>query len=532
MREFNSDEQLFVFEKEKWTKHCQTPFCLPMDLNVQEIENGIILPLKKRTDLTGGNGVDDSYEGGVCDENGDFVTGIQRALELNRFVSRSCLKGYKVDKGDTHRHETVVFGGILFEHFGHYFMETFARLWWYVENQDTPYKIVFLLYPASKDDFPYPEVFDSTGIPRDKIEVITAPVRFDKIIIPDVALYLGSGYINGYEKIHDLVISHAPPSKHKKIYLSRTRFHKKDILNEEYFEEFYKRRGFYIVYPEQLSFLEQVSLIHGADEVVTTVGTLQLLMVYCREGTKVTIFNRTDIIMNSTILPLLMRNLDYSIVDIDFNIFPAPHIGTNVYLCGPTRYWIDYLNTKGIAYEEDEVSLDINLKPLLYDYLLKWSNHYVNNAQYKRVASNDLIDVVANIQKIFYEKRIDKKAYAEKPALVKMRKEKDNFKKECDKVKKERDNLNKEITLFKKDRDLHKKDRDLAIKEGQLFKKERDAHKKQLDKLTKEQAKLKEENKKLKDQNKKVEKRIKSMENSHSWKITAPIRFILDLLKR
>lgn len=419
MKPFNSNERLFVYNFKRWKRICETDYSLPEEPSVTVVENGIILPLRRRTDFVSS---DATYEGGVCDQTGSFVAGHVRNPKEKLF-NLSCTKGYTPDQPVKKRHETVVYGGLLFRHFGHMLQEGMVRLWWYARNQKTQFKFVFLDAPVFGNEFKFYNVLEAIGLTRDRIEIITEPTQFDSVIVPQEAMYMWCNYLPAIREVFDLFNEHIEPSIYEKIYLSRTAFTTKDGVNEQYFEDFFRKRGFKVVYPEQLAFEEQVSLVSGAKEVVGTGGTLLYLTFFCRPGTKVTILNRNTNIYTPMYAIMQARELDYFVIDANFNFLPTNLIGDGVYFYGPTEYWKKYLDYRKIDYEEEEISFEKNVTPYIYDYVKKWGELYANPRSYKVIHNFSITDVVEGIHRVFLYEAIDRKKLPDRDEVLKLKKD-------------------------------------------------------------------------------------------------------------
>lgn len=424
MRPFDADKHLFVYDKKTWSNICRKDYCLPDLLSVQEIEHGIMLPLRARKDV---KTLNNAFEGGVCDENGNFVAGITRNLK-NPSTNLSCSRSYQPPKYVPVRHETVIFGGILYAHFGHLITDSLTRLWWFADHPDTSYKLVFLDTPSLAGGFKLYNILEAAGITRDRMEIITEPVQFDKIIVPQEALYLHTNYRNGVEKIYQYVSSRVIPGTHKKIYLSTAMLGEDHTsINENYYEDFYRRRGYEIVYPEQIPFTEQVSLMAGAEEVVCTGGTLVHLCSFCRPGTRVVVLNRCQEKVN--MVPLLQGcNLDYYIIDAHYSFLPGLLTGARVYLLGPTFYWKQYLDTMGIIYEPDELSMALHVRPYFYEYVMKWGELNATPQRFHYIRNQSVIDLVNDINCILRRTQINRKALPDRDNVVALRRENEALK--------------------------------------------------------------------------------------------------------
>lgn len=74
-------------------------------------------------------------------------------------------------------------------------------------------------------------------------------------------------------KFYDLITSEIAPSSHKKIYVSRSHFESgRRFKDTEMVDKFFLDRGYYVVYPEKLTFTEQVAIFKGAELIVGIMG--------------------------------------------------------------------------------------------------------------------------------------------------------------------------------------------------------------------------------------------------------------------
>ncbi len=343
------------------------------DLLVKEVEDGIILPI-----INSKHG----FLGGVIDQKYNFVAGHTQTSENYK---TGCFQSWDlndiqpsdISKSD----EKVIFGGVVYTHFGHFISESLSRLWYYCQNIDTTNKIVFIKWPmASKYD--YTRLLSILGIDENRYVIIEKPTQFAKIIIPSQSYYIADGKINIKSRdIYQLLIKNSrslivnPENViHSKIYLSRTSFYKNDGINEEYFENFFHERGFSIIHPENFPVEQQILIMANADEVVCTAGTLSLLLFFCKSGTKCTILLRDDLILHSYLHPVKLNDLQAAVVAANYNFLPENHFNANLYLYGPTRYFIEYLKEENITYSDAEVCLEKNLYPYIYNYIVSWAN--------------------------------------------------------------------------------------------------------------------------------------------------------------
>ena len=88
---------------ENYDKDCE----IKRDLNVCEIENGIILPAKEISCND-----DFAYIGGVLDSNRNFV---KESSTFRDKPEKALLDGYEINEQPRYIDETVIYGGILYE---------------------------------------------------------------------------------------------------------------------------------------------------------------------------------------------------------------------------------------------------------------------------------------------------------------------------------------------------------------------------------------------------------------------------------
>lgn len=413
MCNFDKNKQAFFDIKKETEDILNKDYYDDTPCSVQELENGIVLPIVKDSK--------NHNAGGVCNSNFEFVAGLvcdKNLKEDSYWVA--CMKSYAPKTQPIKRNETVIFGGILFNEFGHVLRDTFVRLWYIFKNPDIKHKIVFI-NPYGKDGLKFEYLLHDIGITKERFELITVPTQFDKIIIPDQSIFIKNSYREELAIVFDSIISKVKPAKFKKVYLSRSKYKRTVSFRESYFEDFYKKRGFEIIYPETLPFLEQVSIMNGADEVVCDLGTHIMLSFFCRDGIKLTALGRTyDSFVSFGIgTALQSTKIEMYLVDVNNNFLPTTH-SQGVFFYGPTKYWINYLNSNNIPYESDEVSFNIHIKPYVLDYLIEWAKHYSNPQNFTWIRDFTLADVVKIISRTVLETDVDTKQLPERIDVIKM----------------------------------------------------------------------------------------------------------------
>ena len=422
------------------------------ELEVDVVENAVILPLRT-LDTESRDGI---FSGGVCDKDGKFVAGLKRKFEKQ--TNMSVLEAYEVEDKDIETvDEDVIYGGVIFpgnRRFGHMMIETMSRLWYLVDEKldedltadqkdiRKKAKIAFVILPES-DEFT-DVFFKLLGIDKDRILVIKKPTRFRSVTIPEQSFILFSNYHDKCNLIYDRMMDSVEAKKERKLYLTRRSFTRydgaNDGLNEEYLEDFFKKRGYTVISPEQHPLEDQVAYMKGADEVVCSEGTLSHLGLFCRRGTKMTILRRS---INSYLIPQYMidemRGLKSRYVDAHFNILPDSHVDS-VFLFGPSECFKEYLKAENISFTDDEVQMD---RSLIYDYIIKYTENFKDTDRFESIKKYDIFDLIQTLNKVLngeFLSRFDYTSTAEELSIenMKLKKKIDSLEKKLEKSEQER----------------------------------------------------------------------------------------------
>ena len=461
---------LYVYKEKEYLDKINKGYLNSEKAEIKEIKNAIILPPKKQDNTT----FDGIFIGGVATENFEFVAGKKR--HKNPKFNYSCYDSYKVDEAELeYINEEVIYGGIIMDHFGHAILETFSRLWYVVKNKKDTRKIAFIKYQNVRS-YHY-ELLRLMGIDEKRIIIVEKPTHFNKVIVPDETIEPWGTFKKEYTLIYNEMRKNVIPKNEKKIYLTRTQLEERYDSNEEWFEEFYSKRGYKVIAPEKLSLEEQIAFISGCEDLVCTLGTLSHLAVFMKNGSKLTILNRTtQNILEPQLIIDEAKKLNVTYIDALLTVLPSPHTAGCACMY-PNEHFINYLKDNKIKYEESELNLDKD--KVIIEYIKKWVSNFSIPNRFGTIANYDICDVVINLNNILNENKIDASM------------------------------------IYK---GTGKKSKRKWIEASS--------------ELEKENKYLKEEIIKLREDIGKKEKQIKKIKNSKSWKITQPLRKISKLLKR
>ena len=375
---------------EDWQKMHDKSYFLPEPTTSITVKNGFILPII---------GEVHEYRGGVCDADGSFVAGHQMgAARSDGWYNLN--QAYPFDRNAPRMDKTVVYGGVLNSHFGHFIVECLARMWWYLENSDCGYKFVFISPDKNIHRSPLIEYFLLLGLEQKDMIFLRKPMGFSSIIVPDQASYIFGGFRDKAMAVYNVIRDKASPSKYEKIYFTRTRLVGKSTMGEEYFENYYRSLGYEIIAPEQLSIQEQINVAVGAEKIVCVNGSAHHHILFCQDGIDITLLTRNFSFLQPQFFWINQaKNARFTCVDASANFLPI----CSVYLCCllmPTMYWKQYVQdlTDAVAPNANQINETV------LEYIKLWATMFAaaTPSQAAAVEKLSLPDIANRIQQYKY----------------------------------------------------------------------------------------------------------------------------------
>jgi len=207
--------------------------------------------------------------------------------------------------------------GRLHSHYGHFLLESTARLWW-VLQEGFGGPLVFQTRDPGILELPFiAEFFDLVGI-RDRVVIADRWMQFDSIRIPELSHMLGSyitpEFLLPFRKAAEEARGRsAGDGGSGKLYISRTRYNKADdagrIFGEEIIERMFEREGYQVVHPQELSIGEQAVVFAGAKQVAGFIGSAMHNLVFSPENIETTYLCRLNKFPDSyQMIDLLLGN--------------------------------------------------------------------------------------------------------------------------------------------------------------------------------------------------------------------------------
>lgn len=413
-KNFDFDEEYFdthfFVQKETddfWRRLYRKSYYSNEKLGVAEIENGIFLPVKW---------INGQYRGGVCDKYGNFVYGDRLFIhEINASFRHHTTCSYAVPENELdYVNEVVIYGGRLVDHPGHLILEGISfTLWYALHNTDPNVKIAVIITPCfDKQQFAF-QFLSGMGISEERIILVEKPTRFKKIIAPDQGMVLYDGWLNIYSFTDQYVLPYkkiretAKPTGFSKVYFTKRKVDDDNFLGEDYFIDFYRKKGFEIIDPEDYSISEKAGILRDADEFVTMNGTNQHYAVFCKPSAKTVILQRdnTAAIPVQALMTESVGIKDVCIVNISLDFI---HQSTyfNVNLLGVTDEWIAYVKQ---TYDEDVgITKEEYIKAHMYEYLCLYPKYYFKRQEiFDLIKDFKALDMIKNMSEVLLGEELD-----------------------------------------------------------------------------------------------------------------------------
>ena len=244
----------------------------------------------------------------------------------------------------------------MFDHFGHFLIESVSRLWYIVKNRESFYPIVFIKEKTKELSSQIIEFFKLLGVEKKRLVFIDKPTQFTKIIVPCQSGVFSGYYSDFFMLPYQAISAKIEAKNNNKIYLSRSKFKGTfSIIGEDKLEKSFKENGFKVVYPERLSLREQIAYIKGAKEIASVMGTATHLSLFAQKGTKNIVLERSEDIIYEQILINQAAKLDWYSLCANLNYLPVGHEFSPL-LLGLTDCVAEFFKDRSFVFNEKDVN--------------------------------------------------------------------------------------------------------------------------------------------------------------------------------
>ncbi len=257
------------------------------------------------------------YENGLLIQDANY-----RGITAKRAIDPASISQAQINKSLLIR-EPCIYLGWLSNYFGHILLEAPARFWILKSLDISQYK--FIYHPLSHRRGPILDnvfeyelaqtLFDCFGIRKNQIILANQDLCAEHLIIPSSMFFLSLTVDPGQLSIYDRIKAYSLRNRidfapGRKIYLSRCLLKKtngRKAINEESIEQLFVAYGFEIVFPELLSWQEQIRLMSEANIIAGCEGSALHMGLFSPPDTKMIVLSSRNIVINQLLINKLSK---------------------------------------------------------------------------------------------------------------------------------------------------------------------------------------------------------------------------------
>jgi capsular polysaccharide biosynthesis protein len=235
--------------------------------------------------------------GAVYDSAGALVEASLRVPDKYRARDAATLSEALAGRTVEQHVPRALYLGHAFRHFGHFMLETVSALNW-VRDLDPDMPLLFHPFEEGGENVftRYPhgiECLKLLGIPPQRVVMATTDLAVGDLLVAPRAYDMSRGphydFSDIYRSLRDAALRGSEASRANRIYLSRRRLKGREqrrLVNEAAIERRMKRRGFAVLYPERMSFPDQIRAAAAADILAGIDGSALHLSAFMRPGAR------------------------------------------------------------------------------------------------------------------------------------------------------------------------------------------------------------------------------------------------------
>lgn len=271
------------------------------------------------------------------------MTSLYNFIDSSRMTTGWLKRGgeYSFNKNEVKESkEKVLFLGFFVKHWGHFLIDCMDRMWILNNPKFNDYKVVYLDENNNHLSGNYLSLLKYLGVSKDRIVTIDKPTRFQEVILPEPCRLDDHTYYDEYKGIFNKIVSGVDIDDFKinsRVYLSRTHLNNGQEFGERRIEKAFKDNGFSVMYPEELSFEEQVAVFQKANQIVCVNGSIPLNALFSSDKLKLTVLNKTRLVHQNMLNVATIMNLKVSYIDAYFE-----PIQNHPKFLGQGPFWIEF----------------------------------------------------------------------------------------------------------------------------------------------------------------------------------------------
>jgi hypothetical protein len=223
----------------------------------------------------------------------------------------------------------AVYGGILFEHFGHFVAESVHRLWLLKLLTGQDVRVVFHVgirhgtFRTALPSFAV-DILESLNVDSSALLLLDRPLRFSRLYVPTQARFLGRAPV--IPDYSEKFFGYHPGSFGRRLYVSRSNYLSQgSYFGERLVERTLAAHGFEVIYPETLAPSHLVRAVRDASEIVFAEGSaIHLLEICGRIDARVLVVMRRSNKFRAIFEPVLQGAVS------DYDFFQPTHIADSL----------------------------------------------------------------------------------------------------------------------------------------------------------------------------------------------------------
>ena len=297
-------------------------------LNVAIYKDAIILPYHHVDTLNG-------MGGGIITKDNQHIS----VLDIGE--SR-----YNVNTSDIFEaNKSVIYIGLLNHKWGHCITDNIKKLWYlFTPEYQTAKDKMDIVYTYNEGDpikGNFKEMLSMLGVALDRCYAIIQPTIFKEVIVPDDSMIYGGKeyelqncqtcryWTTPFKNLFDRIPRISSNKKWDKVYVSRRKWDGADF-GEKDIERLFKYVGFQVIYPETMSFTEQLAVYQNCKCLASTEGSISHNSLFMKDGAELIIIRKADLLNTYQLMINDMKNLHCTYIDCHLSIFndkKYPYVG-------------------------------------------------------------------------------------------------------------------------------------------------------------------------------------------------------------
>ena len=291
-------------------------------LGFSVIERGTVLPHKVNP------GKFNWGKGGIVDSKNNYIK--------DSFVNNAAGAAYTPTEEIQYNPSTVIYLGLFYPVWGHVILDDIRRVWFLKsdtfrrEFKNCP--LIYIPWTGSNLERQknFRRLLEILEVDVDRLQPITQPTQFDKIILPDESIFMFDSrgirnftaeYRETIDRVRHFALKHRTPTPFRKIYY----YYGRKQFGEERIAKYFMSKGYAVVQPEFLTTDEQLNLLINADVFASTVGSCAHNSIFLRDNAETVYIPRyaNAVLVQPIIDQVHPVNATY--IDSSFSVFNVRH---------------------------------------------------------------------------------------------------------------------------------------------------------------------------------------------------------------